>query len=352
MNIINLDQKTQRLKVSSFETENKIVFEFFNKTNVEDRNEQFYKALYIGVLALMEDRLSSFLARTSNELGTELESLKIIFDMKKELFYKSAVKGILAENDICEHLKSMTEKRHLNDDVKLAGNVVGNIEKNKTGDIVSYIDKNDDKRVVIECKFDKSIRLGDIKTKDVFARNSDTAWGQLLEAQANRSGKTAIIVFDRSIVDSSILNVVDNVKYIPNVGFISIIDSQKGDYTNLDIAYSLARDLVLNSTNVTFDADILTILLNRIIKDLIDISSIKSLIVSNIDNCNKILLQIEKSMLTMEFNQRYLSKFLVDGTLSKEDLLKFYAGEEIRDEYKSIEQKYKKTSKEQENKDI
>lgn len=352
MNIINLDQKTQRLKVSSFETENKIVFEFFNKTNLEDRNEQFYKALYIGVLALMEDRLSSFLARTSNELGTELESLKIIFDMKKELFYKSAVKGILAENDICEHLKSMTEKRHLNDDVKLAGNVVGNIEKNKTGDIVSCIDKNDDKRVVIECKFDKSIRLGDIKTKDVFARNSDTAWGQLLEAQANRSGKTAIIVFDRSIVDSSILNVVDNVKYIPSVGFISIIDSQKGDYKNLDIAYSLARDLVLNSTNVTFDADILTILLNRIIKDLIDISSIKSLIVSNIDNCNKILLQIEKSVLTMEFNQRYLSKFLVDGTLSKEDLLNFYAGEEIRDEYKSIEQKYKKTSKEQENKDI
>lgn len=44
----------------------------------------------------MEDRLSAFLSKTSNELGTELESLKMIFEMKKEIFYKSSIKGCLS----------------------------------------------------------------------------------------------------------------------------------------------------------------------------------------------------------------------------------------------------------------
>ena len=51
----------------------------------------------------------------------------------------------------------------------------------------------------------------------------------------------------------------------------------------------------------------------------------------------EILKQIEKSMLLMDFNQQYLSKFLVTGTLTKKDLLDFYLGEEVKDQYKLIE---------------
>ena len=39
----------------------------------------------------------------------------------------------------------------------------------------------------------------------------------------------------------------------------------------------------------------------------------------------------------MEFNQRYLKKFLQEGILSKGDLLDFYMGEEVKDKYKPIE---------------
>ena len=39
----------------------------------------------------------------------------------------------------------------------------------------------------------------------------------------------------------------------------------------------------------------------------------------------------------MEFNQEYLLKFLKDGNLTKEDLLEFYSGEEVKDRYKLIE---------------
>jgi len=337
MGIVSLDQKANRVQISSFEIENKILFEFFNKVAVGDRDEQLHKALYIGVLALMEDRLSSFLSRTSNELGTELESLKLIFDMKKELFYRSSVKGVLAEEDIAEFLLDFLEKQRLQDRVELTGDVAGKLHRNKTGDIVCHLNGNSGRRIAIECKFDKGIRLGDIQTRDVFTRKSDTAWSQLLEAQANRDGQAGIIVFDLSLVDSSILSAVQDVKFIPAVGFVVIIDSQKGDYKNLAIAYMLARDVALNSKEVSLDSDILNVIINRIIKDLIDVASIKALVYSNIENCKKIIAQIEKSTLMMEFNQRYLAKFLVEGTLSKEDLLDFYAGEQVRDRFRLIE---------------
>lgn len=337
MAIVSLDQQSKRLQVSAFEIENKILFEYFNKLNVGDRDEQFHKALYIGVLALMEDRLSSFLSRTANELGTELESLKLIFDMKKELFYRSAVKGVLAEEDIAEFLAQFLAKQKMSDRVELTGNSTGKLNRNKTGDIVSYLNGGDELKIVIECKFDKAVRLGDIQSKDVFTRKADTAWSQLIEAQANRESKVGIIVFDVSLADSSVLAAVQEVRFIPSIGFVAIVDSQKGDYKNLAIAYMLARDIALNSKEVTFDTEVMTVIMNRIIKDIGEITAIKNLVHSNIDNCRKILAQIEKSMLLMEFNQKYLIKFLADGTLSKQDLLDFYSGEDIKDRFRPIE---------------
>jgi len=39
----------------------------------------------------------------------------------------------------------------------------------------------------------------------------------------------------------------------------------------------------------------------------------------------------------MEPNNRYLSKFLIDGTPIKKDLLDFYMGDEVRGKFKLIE---------------
>lgn len=337
MAIVSLDQKTGRVKVSSFEVENRILFEFFNKLSVGDRDEQFHKALYIGVLALMEDRLSSFFARTSNQLGTELESLKLIFDMKRELFYRTSVKGTLAEEDIAGFLAEFLSEQKITDRVELTGNSAGKLQRNKTGDIVCHLNGDSGIRIAIECKFDKGVRLGDIQTKDIFTKKADTAWSQLLEAQANRDGKVGIIVFDQALTDSSILSAVQDVRFIPAIGFIAIIDSQKGNYRNLAIAYMLARDIAINSKAVAIDKEILTVIINRIIKDTNDVISIKALVHSNMENCRKILAQIEKSILLMEFNQRYLIKFLTEGTLSKSDLLEFYSGDEIKDKFRLVE---------------
>lgn len=337
MTTIRINQQLKRLEIKEFEIENSIVFEYFNKLSIAERDEKLLRAIYIGVLALMEDRISSFLSKTSNELGTELESLKMIFEMKKELFYKSTIKGVLAEDDIAEFLNQYFSDKRLKDRALLTGNTTGNIARNKTGDIVCEVDGSPNLKIAIECKFDKSVRLGEIETKEIFTRKADTAWSQLIEAQANRDSKVSIIVFDISLVDNSILKNFENVGYIPSVGFVAIVNSQKGDYSNLVIAYMLARDIALNTKEVDLDKSLLTMIVNRIIKDINEILSVKSLVMNNIENNKAILKQLEKSMLLMEFNQEYLKKFLKDGSLTKKDLLNFYSGEDIQDKYKSIE---------------
>lgn len=337
MATIKINQQLERIEINQFEIKNQVVFNYFNAIPAEERGDKFLQAIYIGVLAMMEDRFASFLAKTTNELGTELESLKMIFEMKKEVFYKSSVKGILAENEIAEYLIGYFSEKKINDTVHLTGNIAGVIPRNKTGDIVCEVNGAENIKIVLECKFDKSIRLGDIESKDVFARKSDTAWSQLLESKVNRNGEVSIIVFDISLVDNSILKKFENVGFIPEVGFISIIDSQRGNYSNLIIAYMLARDIVLNAKSVTFDKQILMMIVNRIIKDIADIRSIKNSVENIIDSSKSIIKQLEKSMLTMNFNQEYLVKFLREGTLSKEDLWAFYQAEPIKDKYKIIE---------------
>lgn len=337
MSTIKLNQQLQRLEIQEFEIANPIVFNYFDKLPATERDEKLLRAIYIGVLALMEDRISAFLAKTNNELGTELESLKMIFEMKKELFYKSTIKGTLAEDDIAEFLNSYFSEKRLKDRAFLTGNTAGNIPKNKTGDIICEINGNPELKIAIECKFDKSIRFGEIENKEIFTRKTDTAWSQLIEAQANRDAKVSLIVFDISLVDNSILKNFDNVGYIPEIGFVAIVNSQKGDYANLAIAYMLARDIALNAKNVEIEKDLLAMIVNRIIRDINQMLTIRTLVHTNIENNKEILKQLEKSMLLMEFNQEYLRKFLSDGTLTKKDLLDFYTGEDVKDKYKLIE---------------
>ena len=88
MGNISLNQQLKRVEIKEFEIENQIVFNYFDSLPVVERDEKLLRAIYIGVLAMMEDRISAFLSKTNNELGTELESLRMIFEMKKELFYQ------------------------------------------------------------------------------------------------------------------------------------------------------------------------------------------------------------------------------------------------------------------------
>ena len=342
MSIIKINQQLKRIELSGFEIENEIVFNYFQNLSLEERDDKLFRAIYIGVLALMEDRISSFFAKTSNDLGTQLESLKMIFEIKKELFYKSAIKGFLAEKDIFDFLNSYFKEKKINDRAVLTGNIEGKLPKNKTGDIICEIEGNENIKIVIECKFDKSIKLGDIESKEIFTKKSDTAWSQLIESQANRESKSSIIVFDLSLIDNSILKIYENVGYIPGIGFIAIVNSQKGDYSNLIIAYILTRDIILNMIESDYDKEFLFTIINRVIKDIDETLIIKTLVESNIENNKLILKQLEKSLLMIEFNKEYLSKFFINGKLSKKEMLEFYQGEEIKERFKQVEKEIEK----------
>lgn len=335
--IVSLDQNLKRVKITEFELENSTVFNYFDNLPESERDEKFKKALYIGVLAQMEDRLSAFLSKTQNELGTELESLRMIFEMKQEIFFRSAVKGMAAEEEIAEFLNNYFEEKGLSDKAQTTGTMQGKMEGNKTGDIVSFVEGREDKRISIEVKFDKSLKLGEITDKDIFTKSGDTAWSQIIEAEINRDAKVSMIVFDKSLVDGSILKYTENVGFIKGVGFVAIVDSQSGNYSNLIVAYHLARDIVLSKKIFDYKDATLTMLLNRIIKDIEETLKVKKLVEGNIDNNKEILKQLNKSLLMMEFNHNYLHKFLNDGKLSKKDLLSFYNGEEVKEKFAPIE---------------
>lgn len=334
---MRIDHKLQRIQVDSFEISDELVYRFFFSLPENERETALLRAIRIGVLATMEDRFSAFLSKTTDDLGVQLENLKLLFDMKQEIFHKTAIKGVAAENDILEFLETYIDNFHLGDVVSLSGTSKGLLKNNKTGDILAYVGgENSGKKVAIECKFDKSIKLGDVDSLDIASNKYDTAWSQLLETTVNRGANTSIIVFDKTLADASIQRAVDGVSYIDNIGFICIIDYEASDYHNLAIAYNFARRLALRKDGKNIEVDFVNMLIQRLLKDIRDIQNIEMLVKNNIKNNLQILKNIEKSLLSIEFNQQYLMKYLEDGYLSKVDLLDFYQREEIRAKYKLI----------------
>jgi hypothetical protein len=323
------------VKIKAFELDNQIVYEYFNKIPADLRDETFLKAIYIGTLALMEDRLSAFLSKTQNELSVELLSLKMIFDMKKEVFFKTAVKGMAAEDDIIQFLNGWFKEIGLKDIAEATGTLAGNIKGNKTGDVLCKVEGTD-KSIVIEVKFDKAYKLGDIQDKDIFIKKSDTAWGQILEAKANRDSVVGMIVFDRSLVDASIIKAVSDVGFIRGVGFVAIVDTQKGDYKNLVIAYLLARDIVLNAKEFETSPEVLTIIVKRILNDLESLKSLEKHVKTIQNSSQSILDELNKGMLSIEFTLQYLNKFISDGKLTKEDLFNFYNAEDVKKKFSAL----------------
>lgn len=334
---MRLNHKLFRVEIDSFEISDELVFRYFDSLPESEREAALLRAIRIGVLAQMEDRFSSFLAKTTDDLGVQLENLKFLFDMKQEVFHKTAIKGVAAENDILEFLEAYIDQRGLNDVVSLSGTVKGALKNNKTGDIIAYVGgESSGRKIAIECKFDKSIKLGDVDSPDIASNKYDTAWSQLLEASVNRDANASIIVFDKTLADASIQRAVDGVAFIDSIGFVCIIDYEASDYHNLAVAYNMARGLALRQDGKNVEVEFVNMLIQRILKDIKDVQSIRGLVQSNIKNNQQILKNIEKSLMSIEFTQQYLAKYLEDGYLGKVDLLEFYQREDIRAKYKLL----------------
>lgn len=338
--MINLNQQLKQITIDGFVLSDDLVFDYFDSVKKEDRNEMLSRAIRLGVLALEEDRFSSFLAKTESELGTQLESLKFRLDLQNKTFHETTKKGVKFEDDVCAFLDGYCQKRGYSDSIELTGKVRGEIKGNKTGDVLACVDGSDTRMIAIECKLDKSLQLGGIESKDIENKNKDTAWSQLLEADVNRNARISIIVFDKTNADASVLKNVDGVSFIPELGFVCVVDYQAGNYQNLAMAYNLARSIALqnigNDGN-TLKGEFVNMLIRRILADIKDVESIEDLVNKNIENNKTILKKIKKNILAIEFTQNYLEKYLKEGgVISKHDLFDFYQRESIRTKYKEI----------------
>ena len=335
--VVSLDKQNRRIKIAAFDLDNPLVFEFFsNNVAASDYDEKLLRALYIGVLAMQEDRLAAFFAKTESELGTHLESLKAIFEMKQEVFFKTAVKGMFAEGDIANFLNDFFKRRGYGDSADSTGTAAGALPGNKTGDILCRVEGSRAAcDIAIEVKFDKSYKWGDIQDKDAFTKKADTAWSQIFEAKANRQCRVGIIVFDRSLVDKSITDQVENAGFIKGIGFVAIVDSQRGDFSNLAVAYEIARDLVRAKKTYNAENDTLVLLVKRLLHDLAAMLDITKQC-DAIDKANKAIRDtMQKNLLSFDFTKRYLDKFLTDGELNAGDLFAFYTAEEIKDKFRA-----------------
>ena len=207
----------------------------------------FLDALRLGVYGKMEARISAFLKTAENDLQTGLEHLKYIFTAQ-EFIEKSAAKGQIAEGEIENALKELIKRKNWGDTTTNTGGNVGEIPECKIGDIVCDVGESS-RRVVIEAKMNQSMTLGDAKDmnekkgKNWVKNATDTAYGQLALSRANRNANFAIIVFDRDSCSPPIKNLepITILSEIP--GMVVKIGRETGDFTALELAYGIARDL-------------------------------------------------------------------------------------------------------------
>ncbi len=336
MAIIKLDQKNKAINISDCSIEHPLIFKYFDDLPEKQRDDEFKRALQIGVIALMEDRFAAFLSRTESELGTQLESLKLIYERNVKAKEKTTESGTSAETEIFNEIRTYLERvGHADDEVQMTGSSVGAIKRNKTGDIVLTVNGDAAKKIAVEIKFDQSLALGEIEGTDSLGRPRDTAISQMIESMANRDAKLAIIVFDQNRSSEGLKNSVNGISWVPGVGFVVIIDDVRMDYSNLFIAIDLARSMLLSTLRIV-DQDIFESLLGRLTNDLSSILETEKLLKDNHSNLKKIATSIRKHALLVGFTQRILKDFISTGTVSNQALLQLYRGDGLKEQFNEI----------------
>lgn len=319
---IRVSQVDKSVNFPELTSTNPLVVTYFDSLADNQRIAAYEQALAVGVMALRDERIAAFLAKTENELGTQLEFLKQLFTHNQLRMTSAPVKGEAGETAVANAVAAFVEARKLPDTVQLVGRTSGALARNKTGDIICTVgDADDAPTIVIECKLDKSIRLGDPALDGMTAGKSDTAWSQLVEARANRGSDIAIMVFSADSIDRTIGQFTDSVRFIDGVGYIVVVDLVRGDVRALSIAYELARNQALAKQRDNIDMAVLEALTRRLCSDLTLAMQVKGLIEASIANSQAAMLQIEHSLTSASATHKALLAYVKTGKLDNQQLL-------------------------------
>ena len=319
-NFISLGTDPLRVEFSGgYSIEDKGLYDFFKRFPAGEYDQQFQKALRLGVYALEEERIAAFLGRAENELDAGLERLKIIYKMV-HLKEKSAGKGAVAEVELADVLQQYIDSMNWGDGVSATGEKTGLIPRRKVGDLVVAIN-NTGVKVVIESKMDASVPVGDPVDLDERSKKSGnpekSAYGQNLTALVNREAQVAISVFDKASTSTSIRNLADIVFQPELPGFIVKIDRARGDFANVCLAYSLARAMALMGVEKINGAH-LNLVLKRMVRDLDVLAGTEVELEQISDAANATLKSVENIRNAVKLTQESLSQTqeLLNGVLA------------------------------------
>jgi hypothetical protein len=359
---ISVDKINRGVKFAEFDSRDPLLFELFDTLAQSEYEKTFEAILHIGSLALLEDRISHLITSTEKEIIPQLERFKIMFERRKLIFEETAQKkGDNAEEEIVEALTDFASNQNWDDVIVKTASEGGNLTPvngvNKTGDVLATIefapkdgDALESTKIGIEVKFEKDFQLGDPEEFNVHtgkpwdkgfkASDTKTAWSQLLETKANRDSPFSIIVFDQQLVSEKVREFVQDVAYLPGIpGFIVIIDSQSGDYSNLFVTYKIARDMAVYHSrgDLDVDAGVLELIVKRILHYLGDAKKIsnkvREYVQTSIDKSVKfntdVQFLIEHAVEHAKFTEDFLRRYLKDKTLSSVDFAEFYFAHEV-----------------------
>lgn len=304
-----------------------LVIEYLSKVKAGERCDAVRQAIGIGVLALMEDRVSAFLARTENELGVQLENLKLLYK-NREILAGTTRKGTIAEVEYADALRDIIRAAGFADTLALTGSSPED-ELNKTGDILITINDprlSSPKLIAIESKMVGNIVLGTIAKRAVTA-DGDTVLSQLLEMKCNRKSHEQIIVLDEATAKDAIKDEVGTLRYFEERGFVAITDRSRYNFEPLRIAYLLARRMVIeralaeqNGSGVKLRIDAINLVIEKFFRNLELLDSIKDSFLEIRKQTFVGISNLDKMQLAVERDREAVNKLLSTGSLTDDEL--------------------------------
>lgn len=303
------------------------------KAKGTDPRTFFLDALRLGVYGKMEARIAAFLKTAENDVQTGLEHLKYIFTAQ-DYIDKSAAKGGVAERDIEAALKDLIKRKQWGDTTANTGGIVGEIPDCKIGDIVCDVGESS-RKVVVESKM-SPLALGDArdmnatKGKNWVQNATDTAYGQLVLSRANRNAHFAIIVFDRDSC-SDVIKKLEPITILPEIqGMIVQIGQKAGDFTALELAYGIARDLA-KAYEKGIDENGLGMVVKRMIRDANKLNKFSAQLDKVVKGAEDTIVAvglirelINETQESLSMTQSHLTQMLNGSSPSKKEMADFY----------------------------
>lgn len=304
-----------------------LVIEYLSRVKAGERCDVIRQAIGIGVLALMEDRVSAFLARTENELGVQLENLKLLYK-NREILAGTTRKGMIAEVEYADVLRDFIKAAGFADTLSLTGSSPED-ELNKTGDILITVNDSrlsSPKLIAVESKMVGNIVLGTIAKRAVTA-DGDTVLSQLLEMKCNRRSHEQIIVLDEATAKDAIKDEVGTLRYFDERGFVAVTDRSRYNFEPLRIAYLLARRMVVeralaeqDGSAVKLRIDAINLIIEKFFRNLELLDKIRDSFLAIRKQTFAGLGDLEKMQLAVARDRDAVNKLLSTGNLTDDEL--------------------------------